>query len=121
MSWYDRPNYNGVWVSGTSTGVLAHVRRAGTQGDILAQMITDPLITHADAARQRGISILGNTGRVVKISLDLPVLPETGIIPPGKFVRYTDNGVSRIGLTRGVSATTSGVTVRQQIEIESHV
>jgi hypothetical protein len=48
-----RPAYNAVYVSGMAQGVLGHVRRSGTAGDLLAPQVTDALITHEVAARQR--------------------------------------------------------------------
>ena len=108
-------------MSGQERGVLGQITRTGTAGDLVAPMVTDPLITTADAARQRGLSVLGDTGRQAIVSLSLPVLPETGVIAPGKFVRYTDNGVTRIGLSRSVSVEASGPgALRQSIVLETH-
>ncbi|CAG2126931.1 hypothetical protein LMG31506_00244 [Cupriavidus yeoncheonensis] len=121
IEWLQRPAYNRVFVSGEGQGVLGQVTRTGTAGDILAPMVTDALITHADAARQRGLAILGDTGRQAHVSLRLPVLPETGIIMPGKFVRYVDGDVSRIGLVRSTSADGNMPEVWQTIGVETHV
>lgn len=121
ISWFDRPAYNAVYVSGTSQGVLALVRRQGTAGDLLAPMVADNLITDNIAARQRGESILGSTGRIAEVTLEMPILPATGIIPPGKIVRYLDGGVSRMGITRSVSVNTELPKARQQIQVETHV
>ena len=121
ISWFDRPAYNAVYVSGTSQGVLALVRRQGTAGDLLAPMVADNLITDDIAARQRGESILGSTGRIAEVTLEMPILPATGIIPPGKIVRYLDGGVSRMGITRSVSVNTELPKARQQIQVETHV
>jgi hypothetical protein len=122
VEWQNKPEYNRVWVSGQQDGVLGQITRMGTAGDLLAPMITDPLITHLDAARQRGLAVLSDTGRQALINLSLPVLPETGVIPPGKFVRYTDAGVSRVGLSRSVQVQTSGSasSLRQTVLLETH-
>jgi hypothetical protein len=122
IQWVDKPQYNRVFVSGQQAGVLGQVTRQGTAGDVLAQMVTDPLITHADAARQRGIAILGDTGRIATVGLSLPVLAETGIIEPGKFVSYVDGATTRLGLVRStqVSVGASAVETRQQITLETH-
>jgi len=116
-----RPRYNRVFVSGQAQGVLGQVTRTGTDGSILAPMVTDALITHADAARQRGLAILGDTGNQARLSLRLPVLQETGIILPGKFVQYVDEGVTRIGLVRGTAVDTSMPEAWQTIGVETHV
>lgn len=121
IQWTDKPAYNRVFVSGQQQGVLGQVTRTGTAGDLVAPLVTDPLITHADAARQRGISILGDTGRVVTMGLSLPVLTETGVIEPGKFVKYVDGGIERLGIVRGTSVAVNGGAgnIKQQITVES--
>lgn len=89
-------------------------------------MIIDPLMTNAIGMRQRAMPVLCDVGRQAVVTLRLPVLTETGIIPPGKFVRYVDGGVTRIGLTRSVRAEIerdeeSGLTIWQSIGVETHV
>lgn len=121
IDWANKPRYNRVFVSGQQQGVLGRVTRAGTAGDLLAQTVVDPLITHADAARQRGTSILSDTGRIASVTLRLPVLPETGIIPPGKFIDYVDGGITRRGLSRSVQVEVGLPTVWQTIGVETHV
>ena len=100
--------------------MLGQITRTGTAGDVVAPMITDPLITHADAARARGRPILADTGRQARITLELPILPETGIITPGKLVQYTDAGTTRRGLVRSTAVTAQLPTARQTIELETH-
>lgn len=121
IEWLEKPEYNRVFVSGTSQGVLGQVTREGTAGDLLAPMITDPLITAAAAARQRGLAILGDTGRQARVSLRLPVLTETGIITPGKFVRYDDGEDVRTGIVRSTSVEASYPEVFQSLEVETHL
>ena len=120
IEWVERARYNRVFVSGQQSGVLGQVTRAGTAGDLLAPMVTDALITTADAARQRGISVLANTGRQAEISLRLPVLAETGVITPGKFVQYTDAGVSRLGLVRSTSVDVGMPEIWQTLGVQSY-
>lgn len=121
IEWQDKAAYNRVFVSGTEAGgVLGQITRAGTAGDVVAPMITDPLITHADGARARGRPILADTGRQARITLELPILPETGIITPGKLVQYTDAGTTRRGLVRSTAVTAQLPTARQTIELETH-
>jgi hypothetical protein len=55
-----------------------------TQSSALSSV--DALITEATVARQRGLAVLSDTGRQIEVSLNLPVLPDTGIIEPGAFV-----------------------------------
>ena len=121
IDWVQKAVYNRVYVSGIEQGVLGEVTRAGTGGNLIAPMVTDPLVTDVIAARQRGISILSNTGRVANVSLRLPVLPETGVITPGKFVKYVDNGLSRIGVVRSTSVEIGMPEIFQTIGVETHV
>lgn len=121
IEWQDKAAYNRVFVSGAEAGgVLGQVTRAGTAGDVVAPMITDALITHADGARARGRPILADTGRQARITLELPILPEAGIITPGKLVQYTDAGTTRRGLVRSTAVTAQLPTARQTIELETH-
>ena len=121
IAWTEKARYNRVFVSGVQQGVLGQVTRTGTAGDLLAPMITDALITHADAARQRGLSVLANTGRQATVSLTLPVLAETGIITPGKFVRYVDGATTRVGIVRSVGVEIGSPDIFQTLGIETHV
>lgn len=121
IKWVNKPAYNGVYVSGVSVGTLALVKKLGTAGDLLAQMVTNSLITSAAAARQLGGTILSDTGRMAEMSISLPVLPETGIIRPGKLVKYVDGASTIIGLVRGNSVSMQGgPQLRQALELEIH-
>ena len=111
-----------IYVTGGSVGgVQGHVVRTLSARDKLAPAVQDDLITHADAARQRGIAELSNTGRQAHLSLRLPVLQETGVIKPGALVRYVDAGTPRLGLVRGTQVEWSAPTLRQVLAVETHV
>lgn len=121
IDWLDKAAYNSIVVAGTtSSGVLGNVKRQGTAGDLPAPMFTHPLITHVDAARQRGMATLADTGAQARVGLRLPVLPATGIIMPGKFVSYVDGSTSRFGLTRSVDVQIAGGDVWQTLVVETH-
>lgn len=126
IEWAEKPRYNGVYVAGPAAGKAYLVKRAGTAGDVLAPMVTEPLATHVDAGRQRGLPIVADVGRQARLSLRLPVLPATSIIHPGKFVRYTDGAISRLGLSRSVGVEVTwgnneALQVWQTIGVETHV
>lgn len=121
IEWVERARYNRVFVSGANTGVLGRVTRAGTAGDVVAQMVTDPLITHVDGARQRGLPVLAEGGRKAMVTLRLPVLAETGVLLPGTFVRYVDGSTTRLGLVRSAAVDVGLAAVWQSIKVESHV
>lgn len=120
IEWLDKARYNRVFVSGQQAGVLGQVTRDGTAGDLLAPMVTDALITAAAAARQRGLSILSDTGRQANVALRLPVLAETGVITPGKFVRYTDAGVARIGIVRSTAVEVGMPEIWQNLGVQTY-
>jgi hypothetical protein len=120
ISWENKAAYNKVYVSGQQQGVSVGVTVDGTDGSLPADNITDALITTVAAAQQRAIPVLANTGRIATVGLRLPVLPATGIIPPGKLVKYVDGGVTRYGLTRGVSVEIGNPAIWQTISLEVH-
>ena len=117
-----KPDYNRVFVAGTNgAGVLGQVTRSGTAGDRVAQMVTHALNTHSDAVAQRGLSVLADTGAQANVSLRLQVLPETGVILPGAFVRYEDGAETHLGLVRSTSVDWQRPVLRQSITLETHV
>lgn len=123
IDWQRRPTYDRVFVEGVKAGagVRGNVVRTGTAGLLLAPPVVHPLITHADAARQRGIAELGNTGHQAHISLRLPVLEATGVIKPGALVRYVDGADTHLGLVRSTAVEWAMPTLRQVLTVETHL
>lgn len=121
ITWTKKPSYNRVYVSGTSAGIVGQVTRDGTAGDFLAPMVSDQLITETPAARQRGRAVLSDTGKQADVNLRLPVLLETGIILPGKFVRYVDGAATKIGIVRSTNVSVQFPETWQTIGVETHV
>ena len=120
IEWKNLPAYNRVFVTGEAGGMRGDVNLAGTDGLLLAPMVTDPLITDAIAARQRGVAVLSATGRQAPISLRMPIFEETGIIPPGKLVRYVDGGVERLGMSRSVQVDVGLPEIWQTVALETY-
>jgi len=116
----DKALYNAVYVSGEGAGYLGHVKRQGTAGDRVAPMVTDALMTDAAAIRQRGRAVLSDVGRQSLVTLELQVLPETGVIDVGTFLEYSDGDSTRRGLVRGSSVSVTRPKVRQTVEVETH-
>lgn len=115
------PHYNAVYVAGTALGgVLGHVKRAATAGDLHAGMVVDALITHADAARGRGRSILGNTGRQQRLTIETPILDAIGLYHVGSLIEWHEGDVTRRGIVRAVAVTAQLPRVRQTVEVEVH-
>lgn len=121
VEWVDKAKYNGIYISGQGNGgVLGFVKRNGTAGDALAQMITDPLITSADAVRARGLPVLADTGRQTRVGGTMPVLDGFGIIDVGTLVQLGSGASARRGLVRSVKVSAGLRRVRQSLEIECH-
>jgi hypothetical protein len=123
----DRPEYNAVYVMGQAGGVLGHVYLTGSAADLVAPQVVDPLITHVDAARYRGLTVLAGFGAQQQVSLELPLNAVGGTVPLltlGQLVAVTGEGAPWLSLVTGVrvSAGRSGraLTVTQQIELERH-
>ncbi|BDD85919.1 hypothetical protein [Desulfofustis limnaeus] len=122
--WDERPFFNAVFLSG---GISARVIRQGSAGDLIAPMVTDPLITAVEAARQRGIAVLAASGRWQKYRLELPVFAPPllpGVLLPGALIQVGDGVSSWKGLVTAVSVTANrgkdGLKVRQSIDVERY-
>ena len=115
------PDWDAVYVLGQKHGWKGHVVRSGTSGAVLAQQVTDALITHPDAARQRGRAVLGAAGSGYTQSMTVPLLTGgsyPGLILPGYLLQVDEPGESWRGLVRGITITESAPTVRQQLVVE---
>lgn len=115
----DKPAYNRVFVGGIGAGVFGPFTRAGTAGNVIAPPVNHALITHPDVHRQRGIAELSDTGRQEIITLNMQVLPESGVIVPGQFVRYQGEATV-MGIVRSTSIDWSRPRLRQTLEVETH-
>ncbi|MDY0035394.1 MAG: hypothetical protein RBS05_05720 [Zoogloea oleivorans] len=119
--------YNVVYVSGQEQGIRARVKRLGTAGDVAAEMIVDRLITHADAARGRGLEVLARSGARQVTTLETGVLPVSGLLHVGTLMDWTRGGVARRGLVRSLRVSVSvpsgqsrdPIKVRQTVEVET--
>jgi hypothetical protein len=115
--WIDNPEYNRVFVGGVSTGVFGPFTRAGTAGDLIAPQITHSLITAPEAHYQRGLAELSRGGPRIDRTLNLQVLPETGILLPGTVLDYQGSETQR-GLVRRTHVAWGSPTLRQTIGVE---
>lgn len=121
-----RPGYNAVYVCGE--GLTARVRRAGSAGDRAAQMVVDELISHADAARQRGIEVLAAASSHRLERLETGILPGYGVIQIGTVLDWVRGPATRRGIVRELSVAASmpqaasrdPVKVRQTLGVEIH-
>ncbi|WP_275760262.1 hypothetical protein [Ralstonia pseudosolanacearum] len=123
LRWQEKPTFNAVYVCGERAGVIGHVVRAGTAGDLLAPTVVDGLITHADAARERGRAILADVGRQAVVTLELPMLSSIGLLDPGLLLAVGEGGSTWRSLVRATSIAAewnASLTVRQTIEVVRH-
>lgn len=117
----DKPGYNKIWIGGAGAqGVFGPAVRVGTAGDITAPQINHALITDGTAHRARGLAELSNTGAQEHVTLTMQVLPETGVIVPGKVVKYLGHDKDYLGIVRSTSINWSRPKLRQTILIETH-
>lgn len=120
IEWQEKPDYNAVWVHGGDQGRADRIIIGSTGGTNPAPTIVDELATDPAMTRQRGLALLGDTGKQAQISLRLPVLPETGMIRPGTLVEYLEQGNIRRGLVRSLSISHSRPELWQTIGVETH-
>lgn len=127
LQWTEKPLYNGVYVVGERTGVNAFVKRFGTNGAFQAQMFVSPMISHVDAARNKGMSILSAGGKQAQVGLDLPMEPSLGLVTPGMMIEVTNGGYGTEPAWRGMVRSTSisatwnqSLTITQSIGLERH-
>lgn len=126
-NWQTRPAFDGVYVSGTTQGVVALVKRTGTAGANLAPMITDPLITHADAARERGRNTLSAAGKWSVTTIDFPLLPTgqaPGLLAVGDLIEVFDGYDLYRAQVRSVGINAQrgngSISVVQSVEVERY-
>lgn len=114
------PPLNGVYVSGTSHGVLALVKIAGTDG---ALQPSDPIVEEllcdeaGVAARARGLNVLSDSGAGWTMDAEVLFTPEVGLVKPGLIVSIA--GMKGISRSCRISASWSnGLQVKQQVGLE---
>jgi hypothetical protein len=120
----DTPAYNRAIVTGTTQGLFGTVTRAGTDGALLAPMVTEALATAGEAVLQRGRAVLGAAGPQALISLDLPVLTGgtlPGVLPLNALTEVVEPTETWRGMVRGVQVSIDGARVRQSVTLERHL
>lgn len=127
ISWQQQPDnrtvYNGVYVSGTTHGALAHCVVTGTAGDLQAPMVADPLLCDVAgvAATARAISILSQSGTGSSIAAACLLTPSGGSGPGLLFPCQLVALAGIKGRVRSVEIAASWsdkLTVRQTLAIE---
>jgi hypothetical protein len=131
--------YNGIFVTGQNSGVAGLIKRTGSDGAIQLPSVTDQLIVHVDAARERGRFELAKADARKTETIKVPLLPapasdtNPGIFLPGQLVSVTEKNEARTadvawkGMITSVqidathsSSAGSSMSVRQTLSIERH-
>jgi len=125
-----RPQVDAVIVAGERVGVVAKVKRDGEAGQSFAPQQVDPLITHADAARERGRNVLADRGPQAVIDHELPLFAaplqtgQPGLLLPLMLVQRVAAEGTWHGLVTAVriDARRQGdaVDVQQTVTLERH-
>ena len=125
--WTPQPEWDSVYVSGTSHGVAVDVRRQGMAGNAPAPDVFDDLITATDAARARGICEISKGGHQEVVSRTIPLFPvggsAPGLVEPAMLCEVRDPGDTWRGLCLGVDISAAGVgasRVSQVLRLERH-
>jgi len=118
--------HNAVFVRGEQQGVACKIKRAGTLGDKFANDVVDTLITHNQAARQRGTCELANSGNKQNTTIRTKLLDDLPPIRPGMLVgiTYTDSVFKATCDSMTINASISdqgAITVSQTIQVVSNV
>lgn len=114
-----QPNYNQIYVSGQSQGIIVSATRQGSAGDKPAPMVSDSLITYVNAGRERARNVLANTGRQARVTIELPLNDITGLLYPGKLVEISGANAWR-GLVTDINVSAAHGAISQQVKIERH-
>ena len=125
-----KPMFDAVIAAGERIGVAARVRRAGEAGQTYAPQQVDALITHADAARERGRNVLGDRGGQAAIEHDLPLFGGTlqpgqpGLVLPMMLAQRVSGEGTWHGLVTAVRIEVrrqaAAIDVQQTVTLERH-
>lgn len=109
---------NAVYIHGDENGILARVKLKGTAADKLAATQNNVLITHVDAARMLGSTILANNYQQPIIqSITLPFGGDFGMVEVGHFVRIDIDDSQVFGVVNSVAIDANLESVRQTIQL----
>ncbi|MDI3326785.1 hypothetical protein QKW35_20605 [Pontibacterium granulatum] len=121
------PHYNRAITTGGDTGgVIVTLTRDGTAGNELAPVVTDPLITHADAGYERGRNEIAAGGSWESMNITTWLTqngtPGPGLMLPGYLVEIEDvdetyrTQISSTAIT--AQSSEDALTVRQVLTAE---
>ncbi|MCL5769540.1 hypothetical protein [Acinetobacter sp. ANC5681] len=109
------PDYNGVFLTNDRNGNTGQVKRVGTAGDVLQELVNSPLLTSTSAMHSKGREALAKAGMVEMHSLLMPITQEIGQCLPSELTAFNGDWW---GITDGVSGSFSYEKVTQTASIE---
>lgn len=109
------PDYNGVFLTNDRTGDTGKVKRIGTAGDALQELINNPLLTSTTVMHSKGREVLAKAGLVENHSLLMPITQEIGLCLPGELIAFNGDWW---GIIDGVSGSFTHKLVNQTVKIE---
>jgi hypothetical protein len=120
------PEHNAIFVRGEQQGVACKIKRTGMLGDQFASDVVDTLITHNQAARQRGTAELANSGKKQNTTIRTKLLNDLPPIRPGMLVgvTYSDSTFKATCDSLAISASINAqgaISVSQTIQVISNV
>lgn len=110
---------NAVYVHGDETGgVLARVLRQYSAGDRVAQAVSTPVVTHADAARLLGGRVLSANHTQPEVrSITMPLGGVFTLGEIGQLMRVELDSQDHMGIINAVSVSVERTIVRQTLTI----
>lgn len=117
---------NAVFVRGEQEGVACKVIRAGTEGNLFANDVIDPLITDNQAARQRGTCELARSGNKEESTIRTKLTANVPPIRPGMLIGIRYNSLLYKATTDSLSITAiinsdGAISVNQTAKVLSNV
>ncbi|MFG0589023.1 hypothetical protein ACF8D3_13445 [Acinetobacter sp. YQ_14] len=109
------PDYNGVFLTNDRNGDTGQIKRVGTAGDVLQELINNPLLTSTTVMHSKGREVLAKAGLVENHSLLMPITQEIGLCLPGELVAFNGDWW---GIVDGVSGSFTHKLVNQTVKIE---
>ncbi|TMO54126.1 hypothetical protein CWC21_16490 [Pseudoalteromonas phenolica] len=118
--------HNAVFVRGEQEGVACKVIRAGTEGNLFANDVIDPLITDNQAARQRGTCELARSGNKEESTIRTKLTANVPPIRPGMLlgIRYNSLLYKATTDSLSISATINSdgaISINQTVKVLSNV
>lgn len=109
---------NAVYIHGDNGGILARVKLKGTAADKLSSTVNNTLITHLNAARSLGETILAdNYEQPIIQSITMPLGGDYPLAEIGQLARIDIDGSHVYGIINSVSIDANLESVRQTIQI----